>query len=154
MSKLKQLKERLQKFDPNETLNKILSTAQSEQFIADLVRKRLNEKGEDSTGKKIKTYGASGSNAYAARTIVEKQIKGQVYNHVTLRDTGSFQKSFEVELKKEMFNITGDSDKENGQIEDNVDLTNVLNLSDKEKGVLANEIKPKYIQAARNIIKV
>jgi len=154
MGKLKELKKRLSQFDPNEVLNDTIDTARNEQFIADLIRKRLYEKGETSTGKKLRTDKARQGQVYAPFTIGEKQRKGQPYDKVTLKDTGSFYKSMEVEIEKRLFKVVGDSDKEDGKIEDNVDLTNVLNLSPDEITKLVNEIKSEYIQNVRKEIRI
>ena len=154
MGKLKQLHERLKRFDPNKTLNETIDTAKNEQFIAQLVRDRLLKEGTDSTGKKIKTYSAKGGNFYADYTISLKQAMGLTYSHVTLLDTGSFHKSLELQILKDAFNLEGDTEKEDGNIEDNVDLTNVMNLSDQEKSKLVNEIRSEYIAKTREAVRI
>jgi tRNA U34 5-carboxymethylaminomethyl modifying enzyme MnmG/GidA len=153
VGKLNELKKRLSNFNPNDTLNLVLDTSSTDKFITDMGKDRLNTKGEDSTGKKLKTKRAK-RGVYANYTIFEKMRKGQPYKIVTLKDSGDFQKSFELNLQKEMFNVKGDSDKPDGRIEDNIDFKNILNLSDEEKTKLVHEIKPKYIKEIRSIIKV
>ena len=151
MGKLSELQKRLEKFDPNEILNEVLKDTKKPE---ELVKERLNEEGKDSKGRKLRTYGAKGfgKGVYTPYTTMLKKQKGQPFDRVTLKDTGAFQKSFEKILLKEAFNIEGNSKKDNGEIEDNVDLTNVLNLSKNELSELVNEIKPDYIEAVRQSI--
>lgn len=59
---------------------------------------QLFDKGVDSSGSKI-------SPAYSRTTVSIKNRKGQPTNRVTLKDTGSFHKSFKVDTKKESFKI-------------------------------------------------
>lgn len=150
MGKLAELQKRLEKFDPDEVLNDVLKDTDKPET---LIKDRLNKKGERSTGEKIKTKRAH-RGVYANTTIFLKIKKGQPYDRVTLKDTGDFQKSFEKKLLKDALQIEGNSDKPDGKIEDNVDLTNVLNLSNNEISELVKEIKPTYIQAVRDIIGV
>lgn len=151
MGKLTNLHKALVSYDPDKILSGVLKD--NEDFINDLVRDRLNEKGEDSTGKKLKTKRAK-RGVYANRTIFDKIKKGQPYKHVTLKDTGAFQKSFELQIKKEMFNIKSDTEKEDGKIEDNIDLTNVITLSKQEQTNVVNEIRPDFIQETRKNIGI
>lgn len=150
MGKLSDLLKRLEKFDPDEVLNDVLKDTDKPE---ELIKERLNTKGERSTGEKIKTRRAK-RGVYANYTIFEKIRKGQPYDKVTLKDTGAFQKSFEKELVKQAFAIKADSEKKDGEIEDNVDLKNVLNLSKDEISKLVDEIKPDYVQKVREAIGV
>ena len=117
-----------------------------------MVKKRLNEKGEDSEGKKIKTFGAVRNNAYAFATIQIRESMGKQTDHVDLNFTGQAHKTMVTEIANKIFHIEMDTDKEDGKIEDNVDLTNVLNLSTEEKTKLVNEIRGKFIQETRKTI--
>ena len=54
-------------------------------------------KGKDATGKELEDIGGG----YSAFTIAYKQAFGQPYDRVTLKDTGNFYKSFEVEIEKD-----------------------------------------------------
>ena len=148
MGKLANLIKTFEKFDPDKALNEVLKDTKKPE---ELIKKRLNEKGLRSTGEKIKTKRAK-RGVYANRTIFEKIRKGQPYDHVTLKDTGAFQKSFEKQLLKDAFQVKGDSDKKDGLIEDNVDFTNILNLSDSEISELVKEIKPDYIKEVRQTV--
>ena len=149
------LANRMKSFNPNESLNAVLQDVKNEQFIAAQVRDRLTEKGEDAYGKKLKTYKAKGGNVYSDMTMRMKQIAGLPATKVTLRDSGDFHKSFELKLQKDLFNIEGDSVKDDGMIEDNIGpLDKILTLSQQEKNNVVNEIRPQYIQQVRKVIKV
>lgn len=154
MGKISDLIKRLSAFDPGKVLSNVLDTAENEQFIAERVRKRLNERGEDSEGRKLYTDRAKRPAVYSAFTMAMKQMRGQPTDHVTLKDTGSFHKSFELQMLKEAFQITGDSQKPDGDISENVDLTNVLNLSRSEKNEVVDKIKPDYIRATREAVRL
>lgn len=52
-------------------------------------------KGKDATGKELEDIGGG----YSAFTIAYKQTVGQPTDRVTLKDTGVFYKSFEVEVE-------------------------------------------------------
>lgn len=52
-------------------------------------------KGKDATGKELEDIGGG----YSAFTIAYKQTVGQPTDRVTLKDTGVFYKSFEVEIE-------------------------------------------------------
>lgn len=54
-------------------------------------------KGKDATGKELEDIGGG----YSAFTVAYKQAFGQPYDRVTLKDTGVFYKSFEVEIEKD-----------------------------------------------------
>lgn len=153
---------KIQKLKPEKVLDDVLK--KNDKFITDEVKYRLNEKGERSTGEKIYTYKAiveGKRDVYAYATIVGvpgrfkgKKEKGQRYDNVTFKDTGKFQKSFELQLQKTFFNIKGDSKKKEGDIDRNVDMTNVLNLSNEEKSNIVNEIKDDYISGIRQAINI
>lgn len=148
MGKIANLVKRLEKFNPDEVLQDVLKdTKLPEQLVKD----RLNKTGTRSTGQKIKTKRAK-RGVYANATIFIKMRKGQPYDRVTLKDTGEFQKSFEKKLLKDAFQITGNSDKKDGMIEDNIDFENVLNLSTDENSKLVKEIRPDYVKATRKAV--
>ena len=152
MSKLLNLKDRLKKYDPNRVLNEVLSKAEPENVVRNEITDRLNKKGEDSEGRKLKTYNHARGEVYSAYTIQLKKAMRQEWRRVTLKDTGEFHKTLELKLQNDFFNVIGISDKEDGKIEDNVDLTNVMNLSTEEKTKLVNEIRGKFIQETRKTI--
>lgn len=62
----------------------------NEQFILDLIKNRLYNTGIDGAGNLI------GGGRYAEATIRQKEKKGQITSHFTLRDTGAFYSSMRV----------------------------------------------------------
>jgi exonuclease V gamma subunit len=134
-------------------LKDVLSTTDKPE---NLIRQRLNARGLRSDGTKIVTKKARkyGKGVYTPYTIFLKKQKGQEYRHVTLKDTGEFQKSFEKKFIKDALNIKANSQKEDGDISETVDLTNVLNLSGNEITELVKEIKPDFIKETRKAIGV
>lgn len=141
-NKLDQLQKKLESFDINKTLNKVATKPNNEKLMQDLIRKRLLEKGEDAEGKQLRTFGAIVPNVYSIRTMIIKDEKGQPTDRVTLKDTGDFHESFSLKTEPEQFINTGDENKPDGKISDNLDLTNVLGLSDRERKEWAGEILP------------
>ena len=139
------LAQRLGSININKNLDALFSTPKYQVFIPDMVRERLWEQGIYSTGQPIKTYNATGANAYSVFTIPYKQAKNQRYDHVTLRDTGAFYRSFNLQPKSTYAVINYDENKPDGKISDNVDLDNVFNLSQGELSVLRVEVLPDMI---------
>ncbi len=91
----------LRQFDPTEV---ILDTAlERSQDITDLVTEiQLYAEGvRGSDGEPIMAY-----DPYKALTIAIKTYKNQPTDRVTLRDTGDFHKSFEVQPETDGFKIT------------------------------------------------
>lgn len=74
---------------------------QNQQKIVEANVEQLYEYGINSLGIRIDTY-----QPYTPYTVRIKQEKGQPYDRVTLRDTGDFQKSFEVVFEPIGFYIT------------------------------------------------
>ena len=74
---------------------------QNQQKIVEANAEQLYEHGINSLGIRIDTY-----QPYTPYTVRIKQEKGQPYDRVTLRDTGDFQKSFEVVFEPVGFYIT------------------------------------------------
>jgi len=141
-------------------LNKVLKIKEVDNYIKTLIQDRLWQLGEDAKGKKIRTYSAieQGEPVYSYNTVFGtkkykgKKAKGQPSDRVTLKDTGKFYKSWQLQLLKELFYVQSITDKGDGDIEDNVSLTNVITLSDDEKKYLVDKIRPFYIQETRKVI--
>lgn len=73
---------------------------ENEEYLIDLNRhEQLVKRGIDGEGLTIVP-------PYEDSTKELKQIKGQITSHVTLRDTGSFQDSFELEVGPSQAEIT------------------------------------------------
>lgn len=74
---------------------------QNQQKVVEANVEQLYKYGINSLGIRIDTY-----QPYTPYTVRVKQEKGQPYDRVTLRDTGDFQKSFEVVFEPVGFYIT------------------------------------------------
>jgi len=157
VGKLANLQKNLSKFDPDEVLNRVLKIKEVDAYIKFLIQDRLQELGEDSKGKKIRTYSAieqNAGNVYSVNTIRgTKAYKGKIqkkqpYDRVTLKDTGKFYKGWQLQLLKELFFVESMAE----EIKENVDITNVITLSDDEKKDLVNKIYPFYLQETRKAI--
>jgi hypothetical protein len=160
VGKLSNLSKAFEKFDPDAVLNKVLKIKEVDTYIKTLIQDRLWQLGEDAKGKKIRTYSAieQGEPAYSYNTVFGtkkyrgKKAKGQPSDRVTLKDTGKFYKSWQLQLLKELFYVQSMTEKADGNIEDNVNLANVITLSEDEKKYLVDKIRPFYIQEARKVI--
>ena len=100
---------RLSKVNVTSVLVKILKQAKTKKYITDLNTKvQLFDYGEDATGMRLDVVSDIGG--YAPSTIRIKARKGQPTNRVTLKDTGDFYKSFDVQIKPNAdFSITSNS---------------------------------------------
>ena len=72
--------------------------------IVELNRDQMNEQGVTSKGAAIKPE-------YSPFTVFEKNRKGQVFSHVTLRDTGEFQSKMHLIIKGKSFDISSTDSK-------------------------------------------
>lgn len=109
---------RLSKVNVTSVLVKILKQAKTKKYITDLNTKvQLFDYGEDARGVQLAAVSKTGG--YAPSTIRIKTKKGQPTNRVTLKDTGDFYKSFDVQIKPNAdFSITSDSIKNGVDLHD------------------------------------
>ncbi len=99
----------------DEILLEIAKERETQDFVLETLRQQLFNEGVEGF-------------TYADSTIKIKQRKNQPTNRVTLRDTGEFYDSFQIEATDEAFIITSDSEKNGYDIlskypEDKVILT-------------------------------
>ena len=98
------------------TINKTLAFALRDEgiknFIIELNQEQLFEEGETSTGQSL--------GPYSQFTVKLKKLKGQRVDHVTLKDTGEFYKTFDVivALDGSFFQIVADGDKDDKNLFD------------------------------------
>lgn len=100
---------------------------------------QLYQKGVDSEGESLESIGGDYSN-------VTKDIKSrnnQIYDHITLKDTGDFYKSWRVYVANNTIVIQADT------VKDGDDLRarwgqNILGLTDESLGKLINYGRIKY----------
>jgi hypothetical protein len=114
MNTLESLHNKLGTFDAGKIINDVLKINAVKGALIAIIQKRLYNKGETATGKKLKTDLANsmgyGGNLgfYSAKTESIKASKNQPVNRVTLNDTGEFYDSFKAEFKNSELNLKAD----------------------------------------------
>ncbi len=104
---IKNLVYRLRKFKDildDELKNEILKN--EDVIVSMITRDQLYDLGIEGRGKEIMSY-----MPYAYRTIKRKIRKGQPYDRVTLKDTGSLYESLHIEFDDTGFYVTSSQDK-------------------------------------------
>lgn len=116
MADILQVAEKLARTNVTQTLVKILNKPKTKKFITDLNTKvQLFDYGENNEGVQLSAIGRP----YAPSTIRIKARKGQPSNRVTLKDTGDFYKTFDVQVKNNAnFTITANTMKSGQDLED------------------------------------
>ena len=104
---------------PEYLINEAFKQKDIQSFSIDLVQGQLWD-GVDGRGEGIYTKNAR-TGVYAFTTERYKQEAGQPYNRVTLRDTGAFWDSIYFKHRKNLYEISGQFDKPDGNILDNLD---------------------------------
>ena len=99
---------------------------------------QLEEEGIDSLGRALGDY--------SPYTIIEKQLKGQRYDHITLKDTGAFYDSWVVTVNREGIEIDADDASLYDQPLFQVWGEDVLGLTDENMEILRGVIADKYIE--------
>lgn len=84
----------------------ILNQRHIKDLILEMNKDQLYELGEDSTGRSLGDY--------APTTVEAKKKKGQRYDHITLRDTGTFYDSFKTKVDEDGIVINADGQKDGG----------------------------------------
>lgn len=110
------------------------------EFITNLNKKRLFEKGTDVEGKEIRTKKAASGEVYSGFTIEMKDKAGQPFDRVTLKDTGAFYPTFKVDSGSNSFLIEADDKKPDGNISDNVDVESALGLDAEDIELLQQKL--------------
>jgi hypothetical protein len=120
---------KLAKVNVTAVLVKILKKPKTQKFITDLNTKvQLFDYGEDSRGIRLDVVSDIGG--YAPSTIKIKARKGQPTNRVTLKDTGDFYKTFDVQVKANAdFSITANTMKGGQDLQERWG-DNILGLQD------------------------
>jgi len=124
------------------------SLKEIENFILDLNREQLYEKGEiDVTRPGIKEH-------YAEGTIRQKRKKAKFKKteFVTLRWEGEFYDNFQLIVFKEKFIIQAKDLKWSNWLEPNPRFGKALGLTEESKALLINKIRPIIIYRIRNVI--
>lgn len=99
---------------------------------------QLEEEGIDSLGRALGDY--------SPYTIIEKQLKGQRYDHITLKDTGKFYDSWVVTVIRDAIIIDADDVSNYDQPLFQVWGEDVLGLTEENMQILREVIADKYIE--------
>jgi len=129
-----------------EMIKKVMSSEAISEKIIELNQFQLKILGEDINGEKLKTYSATGGNAYSAFTIEKKKAKGQPYDHVTTFDTGDHFKTFSTVANDQFTKVNANDKVGDGYLSDNVDISNMYGLSKESKSELVQYLRVPLIR--------
>ena len=108
--------------------------------ILDLNRwAQLYDKGINSDGVSLSSVRPQGG--YTSFTVNIKRQKSQRTDHVTLRDSGEFYKSFRINASNDFFEIDADPQKDETNLFDEWGA-DILGLTDESKSILSNLLIP------------
>ena len=112
------------------------------------------EKAEDLNREQLYDFGVKASGEllpdYKQSTIRYKQRMGQVYDHMTLRDTGAFHKSFSLKREKDGVEMLA-SDAKTGELMQRYGK-DILGLTDGSKVVYFGIVRPVFFKKVRKIL--
>jgi len=109
-------------------------------LIIDLnTQEQLFEQGIDSKGRSLGEY--SIATIEGTRNFLGKKQKGQRFDHITLKDTGDFYKSFAVQLEGTTIRITADGQKEDTNLFQEYGI-DIVGLTEDSMSVLATAAIP------------
>ena len=140
------IKDILRRFIREASINKLMREvwrdSRLKEYYIELNQEQLYEHGTDSNGNEIQP-------AYTFATVFIKRSKGQKADHVTLKDTGKFYKSFRIGIYSEGFIIDADGQKDETNLFDKYGI-DILGLNAVNQWqfnqILIREIREKVIQ--------
>ena len=140
---IRELERRLQKnLNPNALMKHLFQQTSFRKLIIDLnTEEQLYSQGVDSKGVQL--------GEYSIYTKGLKQNKGQRTDHITLKDTGEFYKSFSIRLEGSSFRIIADGQKEDTNLFKEYGI-DILGLTQDSMSVVVTAAVPiiqKYIKA-------
>jgi hypothetical protein len=135
MNRIEELQKNIKKLSIDYLMERLFADKNFRNLIVYLNKEeQLFQQGIDGNGNEL-------TPEYAPFTISEKQRKGQRFDHVTLKDTGSFYKSFVVSLTAgNEFLIEADTIKEGTDLRDKYGV-DILGLSEESLDKLIDEAK-------------
>lgn len=143
---IKKIISTLEAIDLDEILRRIISRDDIQELIIQLNTEgqrtsQLFEQGVDARGVTLKQIGGSPFTAsgYSPVTIGIKQEKGQRVDHITLKDTGVFYRSFNVLVHNNFFEIQADGQKADVNLLDEWG-ENILGLTEQNTDILREKI--------------
>lgn len=155
MDVLINLARKIQKLDQNDLLDRAInSDSEISEAILDLNREgQLFEKGINSEGESLKDIGGSSFTAsgYSPKTLEIKEEKGQRTENITLKDTGAFYDSFELNLSKNEIYI------EANPIKDDTNLftewgEEIVGLTEQSTSRIKGIVLTPFLEAVRKAI--
>ena len=134
--------QRIEKINPNEVFEIVFNDPRITNMIIDLnTNEQLFEQGVDSEGRDLKSIG--GDYSYVTKDI--KSFKNQPYDHITLKDTGDFYRSFIVRAYAGRIVITADTIKDDDDLTDRWG-TDILGLTKESREKLVDFAKDFYVK--------
>jgi hypothetical protein len=152
-------------------IEKLLKEIFSEDFIKDwiieTIQERLYLQGIDGQGKQLKTDRSgkqkNKNKFYTDYTVALKKAGGDSrVSNVTLKDSGEFYRSWEIEAKKTLVEIKADFEKEDGHIYKNFTIRysnektfedNILEMNENEWTLfIDNLLQPRLVTRYINIL--
>ena len=149
------IKKKMLQIKSNKILKDIFANKGLQQDILDLNREdQLYERGIDAEGKELGDYSPITITHY--KPLAARQGRDGRSDHVTLKDTGEFYRSFKFRNNPGDFNFTADAIKKGKGLP--TDLTvafgkNIIGLTDENKGKVKEWIRPDIFKAVGLIVK-
>jgi hypothetical protein len=135
--------DRVINLDVDVIISNILRDAEFQRFIIDLnTEEQLFDQGIDSLGASLGDYAATTIEGTA--NFEGKKDKGQRFDHITLKDTGDFYKSFAIKVQNGGFLIVADGRKEDTNLLEEYGKE-ILGLTDGNLQIVIDAIKEKLI---------
>ena len=127
MKKLNRLVQMFANIDIDKSMQNVFAKSFIQNKVKQINIDQLDE-GKGAKGQQLRTNKAVYPSVYAAFTINEKKKKGQPFDRVTLKDTGKFRSSFKVRPFPGHAIIDSNTQKPDGDIEDNIDVSAAMGI--------------------------
>jgi hypothetical protein len=138
-------------------MKELFQSREFKDFVLNLNKNnQLYDSGVDANGNRLISEFARFGRVYADRTIIEKEATNQPTDRVTLKDSGDFYRSFDLELTSNNdFLITADTTKSDNDLidvwgEDILGLTkeNIDLVIEKAREIIIPIIRQQLLKAA------
>lgn len=135
--------DRIINLDQDLIIGNILRDEEFQRFIIDLnTEEQLFEKGIDSLGASLGEY--ADATIEGTANFKGKLEKGQPIDHITLKDTGDFYKSFAIKVQNGGFLIVADGQKDDTNLLSEFGKE-IVGLTDENLQIVIDAIKEKII---------
>ena len=144
LDRVKRFLDKVMALDEDKILTVILSDKELQKLIIDLnTEEQLYHFGIDSLGRSL--------GSYSPFTEQIKRAKGQRVDHITLKDTGEFYRSFKVTVTKTAVVITADPNKEDSNLFDDFGVE-IVGLTEESREFVINVIQNSFISKTKESI--